>query len=147
MKKLIAVALFVLPLSNVMAAPNEGLGFRGNSHGGFQLFNITTDGTMSVSTTSGPRGHRGGGRARLVLFIEGNMDNLARDISRSGGETLSTLTAVWGVPVEDETAFNELVQANFSEVFTSENVTSEEVLDNLNHIVSTDVHLAVYTLS
>ena len=147
MKKLIAVALLVLPLTNVIAAANEGLGFRGHHRGSFQLFNITTDGTMSVSTTSHHRGYRGGGRARLALFIEGNMDNLARDISRSGGETLSTLTAVWGVPIEDEAAFNKLVQANFSNVFTSEDVTSQEVLSNLNDVISTDQDLAVYTLS
>ena len=75
------------------------------------------------------------------------MDNLARDMSKGEGETLSTLAAVWGVPAEDQSAFNALAQENFSDVFTSENVTSQAVLENLNALMSNNAQFAAYTLS
>jgi hypothetical protein len=83
---------------------------------------------------------------KLALFIDGNMDNLARDMSKGEGETLSTLATVWGVAEQDQATFNEVAQGNFSEVFTSENVTSQAVLENLNSLMSNNVALATYTL-
>jgi hypothetical protein len=75
------------------------------------------------------------------------MDNLARDMSKGEGETLSTLAEVWGVQAEDQAAFNEVAQAHFSEVFTSENVTSQAVLENLNTLISNNEKLSAYKLS
>ena len=54
---------------------------------------------------------------------------------------------VWGVADQDKAAFNKLAQAKFSSVFTSENVTSQTVLKNLNTVVASDEKLASYTLS
>ena len=48
---------------------------------------------------------------------------------------------------QDKAAFNKLAQAQFSSVFTSENVTSQTVLENLNAVVASDAQLASYTLS
>ena len=80
--------------------------------------------------------------ANLVQFVDANMDNLARDMSRGEGEVLSTLTAVWGI--QEEPLFLALVQESFTEVFTSENVTSEEILTNLNLLVSNHKQLSEY---
>ncbi|KOO11285.1 hypothetical protein AKJ18_29895, partial [Vibrio xuii] len=83
---------------------------------------------------------------KLALFIDGNMDNLARDIAKGEGETLATLSEVWGISAADKTAFNELAQQNFAEVFKSENVTSQEVFANLNTLVASDNALAAYAI-
>jgi hypothetical protein len=153
MKKLISAAsLFLLPFTSAMADSNTALNstaFRGGQPGGGPIFfNITTDGTQTISSSFGP-GPRGieTPRGRLVLFIDGNMDNLARDIARGEGETLSTLAAVWGVSADDNAFFSELVQSHFGDVFTSENVTSENVLNNLNALISDNERLAEYSLS
>jgi len=160
MKKLIAVAaISLLPFTNVMADQDIGCGlgsmvFAGQEGKVVKVLGATTNGTSGNQTfgiTFGTLGCDGTGTvtstAKLALFIDGNMDNLARDISKGEGETLSTLAAVWGLAEQDQAAFNELAQANFSKVFTSENVTSQAVLDNLNTLVSNNKQLATYTLS
>ena len=80
------------------------------------------------------------------MFIDGNIDNLARDMAKGQGETLATLSEVWGVDDADKARFNALVQDNFSDVFVSENVTSQEVFANLNNVVASDSELAHYAI-
>ncbi len=81
------------------------------------------------------------------MFIDGNMDNLARDMAKGQGESLSTLAAVWGVEAKDQQAFNDMARSNFARIFANENVTSKDVLNNLNAVVAQDAQLSAYTLS
>ncbi|PKG40171.1 DUF3015 domain-containing protein [Psychromonas sp. Urea-02u-13] len=159
MKKLIAVAaISLLPFTSVMADQDIGCGlgsmvFAGQEGKVVKVLGATTNGTSGNQTfgiTFGTLGCDGTGPVtsseKLALFIDGNMDNLARDMSKGEGETLSTLATVWGVAEQDQATFNEVAQGNFSEVFTSENVTSQAVLENLNSLMSNNVALATYTL-
>ncbi|MEL7291833.1 MAG: DUF3015 domain-containing protein [Pseudomonadota bacterium] len=161
MKKLLAVAALAstLPLSNVAMADSDigcGLGtmvFDGKSGKVFKVLGATTNGTSGNQTfgiTFGTLGCDGTGTIdssqKLALFIDGNMDNLARDIAKGEGETLATLSEVWGINEADKSAFNELAQQNFAEVFKSENVTSQEVFTNLNTLVAGDDALATYAI-
>ena len=160
MKKLIiATVLSLLPFTYATADQDIGCGlgsmvFEGKEGKVFKVLGATTNGTSGNQTfgiTFGTLGCDGTGTitssAKLALFIDGNMDNLARDISKGEGETLSTLAEVWGVAESDQQVFNELVQENFSQVFTSENVTSQAVLENLNNLITNNPKLAMYTLS
>jgi hypothetical protein len=161
MKKLLAVAALAatLPLSNVAMADSDigcGLGtmvFDGKSGKVFKVLAATTNGTSSnqvFGITFGTLGCDGTGTIssseKLAMFIDGNIDNLARDIAKGEGETLATLSEVWGVQEADKAAFNELAQENFAEVFKSENVTSAEVFANLNNLVAEDAALANYAI-
>ena len=80
------------------------------------------------------------------MFIDGNMDNLARDIAKGQGETLNTLSEVWGIKDEDKASFNTMAKQNFAAVFSSENVTSNEVLNNLNAMIAQDTQLSSYAI-
>ena len=161
MKKLIAAAALVatLPVSNLALADQDigcGLGsmvFAGQQGKVFKVLAATTNGISGNQTfgiTFGTLGCDGNGvitsREKLALFIDGNMDNLARDMAKGEGETLSTLTAVWGVEGADQAAFTALVQDNFANVYQSENVTAAEVLTNLNALVAADAQLASYAI-
>ncbi|RJX70156.1 DUF3015 domain-containing protein [Vibrio sinensis] len=161
MKKLLAVAALAttLPLSNLAMADADigcGLGtmiFDGKSGKVFKVLGATTNGTFGNQTfgiTFGTLGCDGSGTItssqKLALFIDGNMDNLARDIAKGEGETLATLSEVWGIQESDKAAFNTLAQDNFAEVFKSENVTSEEVFANLNNLVAEDTALTGYAI-
>ncbi|OEF07558.1 DUF3015 domain-containing protein [Vibrio genomosp. F10] len=161
MKKLLAVVALAstLPLSNIAIADTDvgcGLGtmiFDGKSGKVFKVLAATTNGTSGNQTfgiTFGTLGCDGSGTIssaqKLALFIDGNLDNLARDIAKGEGETLATLSEVWGIKQADKAAFNTLAQENFAEVFQSENVTSEEVFANLNTLVSQDQTLADYRI-
>jgi len=160
MKKLIAIsALSLLPLSTAMADQDIGCGFGSMLFAGkdgkvAKVLGATTNGISGNQTfgiTFGTLGCDGTGTVtastKVATFIDGNMEQLARDMSRGEGEALETLAEVWGVESQDKAAFNKLVQTQFSHVFTSENVTSQIVLENLNTLVSNDAQLASYTLS
>ncbi|EKO3697580.1 DUF3015 domain-containing protein [Vibrio metschnikovii] len=119
----------------------------------FKVLGATTNGTSGNQTfgiTFGTLGCDGTGTInsaqKLALFIDGNLDNLARDIARGEGETLATLSEVWGIQASDKAAFNQLAKENFANVFQSENVTSQEVFTNLNTLVAQDQALAAYTI-
>ena len=160
MKILIAVAaISLLPFSNAMADQDIGCGlgsmlFAGKDGKAVKVLGATTNGTSGNQTfgiTFGTLGCDGTGTvtssAKIAQFIDGNMEQLARDMSQGEGETLSTLAEIWGVQDQDKAAFNALAQSQFATVFTSENVTSQTVLENLNSVVASDASLSAYTLS
>ncbi|MFB9133975.1 DUF3015 domain-containing protein [Vibrio sp. AK197] len=160
MKKLLAVAaLATIGLSNVAMADDDigcGLGtmvFDGKEGKVFKVLAATTNGTSGNQTfgiTFGTLGCDGTGTIdsaeKLAMFIDGNLDNLARDMAKGEGETLATLSEVWGIQGEDQANFAKLAQGNFSDVFKSENVTSKEVFANLNDLVAKDATLSGYAI-
>ncbi|WP_114417288.1 DUF3015 family protein [Marinospirillum perlucidum] len=108
-----------------------------NSTSGNQTFGMTT-GTLNCSQSNS--------LLAVQTYIDDNMDSLAMDAARGEGESLETLASVWGVEEADKADFIQATQANFAEIFSSEDVTSDEVLSNLNRVVSEDEQLAAYTL-
>lgn len=161
MKKLLAVAALAatLPLSQFAMADDDigcGLGtmiFDGQSGKVFKVLGATTNGSSGNQTfgiTFGTLGCDGTGTIdsaqKLAMFIDGNMDNLARDMAKGDGETLSTLSEVWGIQEADKASFNTFAKQNFASVFSSENVTSNEVLNNLNSLISQDSELSAYAI-
>ncbi len=161
MKKLLAVAALAatLPLSQFAMADDDigcGLGtmiFDGQSGKVFKVLGATTNGTSGNQTfgiTFGTLGCDGTGTIdsaqKLAMFIDGNMDNLARDMAKGEGETLSTLSEVWGIKEADKASFNTLAKQNFATVYSSESVTSNEVLNNLNSLISQDSELSAYAI-
>jgi len=74
---------------------------------------------------------------RLNKFVGDNMDNLAMDISQGNGEYLSTLAVLLDVPVEERSQFYALLQTNFSNIYTGEDVTHIDVLNNLEVVLAT----------
>ncbi|MGB5854609.1 MULTISPECIES: DUF3015 domain-containing protein [Oceanisphaera] len=161
MKKILAVVTLVvaLPLSNVALADQDigcGLGsmvFAGNSGKVSKVLGATTNGSSGNQTfgiTFGTLGCDGTGPVtsseKLAMFIDGNMDNLARDMAKGEGETLATLSEVWGIQQADKSEFNAVAQANFADIFGSENVTSQEVLVSLNTLLAQDATLTGYSI-
>lgn len=66
---------------------------------------------------------------KLNRFVAENMDELALDISAGQGETLSTVAKLMNV--EDSAAFSSKLQSNFTNIYSSENVTSATVIDSI----------------
>ncbi|MFP2769028.1 DUF3015 domain-containing protein [Oceanisphaera sp. KMM 10153] len=161
MKKIIAVAALIasVPFSNIAVADEDigcGLGsmvFAGKSGKVSKVLGATTNGTSGNQTfgiTFGTLGCDGTGTVtssqKLAMFIDGNMDNLARDMAKGEGETLATLSEVWGIQPADKSEFNAVAQENFAAVFGSENVTSQEVLVSLNTLIVQNKTLAGYRI-
>lgn len=101
-----------------------------------QVFAVTTNGTSGNQTfgiTSGTSGCAKPAKFvsndRANEFVAGNMDVLALDISNGQGEALSTLATLLNVANPD--TFATVLQANFDKIYTSSNVNSADVIDNI----------------
>jgi len=67
---------------------------------------------------------------KLNHFVRSNMDNLAKEIAIGKGETLDTFVEMLGVGAAQGDAFKAKLQANFSNIFTSDKIVLAEVIDN-----------------
>lgn len=141
MKKIIGLIAAVGLTASVYANDNTGCGLgsiliknqnstvlqalaaTSNATSGNQTFGITS----GTSNCSKPNNFVS--NDKLNKFVTDNMDELALDISAGKGETLSTVAKLMNV--EDTTAFSAKLQANFSNIYTNENVTSATVIDSL----------------
>ena len=141
MKKIIGLIAAVGLTASVYANENTGCGLgslliQNQNSTVLQALAATTNGTSGNQTfgiTSGTsncsKPNNFVSNDKLNKFVTENMDELALDISAGKGETLSTVAKLMNV--EDTTAFSAKLQANFSNIYTNENVTSAVVIDSL----------------
>jgi hypothetical protein len=161
MKKIIiAVVLSVVP-TIAFAADNNigscGWGsklFEGQKGVPPQAFGATTNGTSGNQTfgiSSGTSGCTHDGTVtstwKTTMFIDGNKERLARDMSIGNGETLDALAHLIGVRDEDRAKFNRAMQENLSRIFPSENVATEQIVVALKDVLASDRELAQYAAS
>jgi hypothetical protein len=97
---------------------------------GNQTFGITS-GTLECAKPASFTANE-----KLNSFVSDNMDNLAVDISKGSGEYLTTLAVLMDTPVEARPELYRLLQSNFAAIYTSESVTSLDVLTNIERIVT-----------
>lgn len=160
MKKMIAAAvLAAMPFTAAQADPDAGCGlgsmiFAGKTGLTFKVLAATTNGSSGNQTfgmSFGTLGCDGKGtvtsREKISMFIDNNLDNLARDMSRGEGESLDTLAALWGMDSAEKAQLSTLAKNNFGQVFSSESVTAQDVVNNLNALMADDQALSQYTLS
>ena len=68
---------------------------------------------------------------KVDTFVADNMDNLARDIARGQGEYVNTLALLMDIPKAKKDTFRSELQAHFSDIYTSDQVTYSEVVQNI----------------
>lgn len=68
---------------------------------------------------------------KLNKFVSENMDGLAQDIAAGQGERLETLAELMDIPSDERNSFYVMVQKNFSNIYTSQNIQSADVIDNI----------------
>lgn len=105
----------------------------GSNHGlcGNQEFGI-------LSNTAGCEKFEGllGSNTPVGIFVAENMDNLAKDIARGKGEYLITLSVLLHISDADRAGFYNLMQSNFTNIYTSSDVTSDIVLKNIESTIN-----------
>jgi hypothetical protein len=158
-KKLVAVALVgMFPLATMAAGENNvgscGWGskvFEGQSGVVPQVLAATTNGTFGNQTfgiTSGTSGCTQDGAVKsnwkTAMFIDGNKEKLARDMSVGHGETLDSLAKLMGVRDEHKPAFFLATKENFARIYSSENVSTDQILASLKQVLAQDTRLSVY---
>ena len=141
MKKILSVVAALGLATSLYANQNTGCGLgslviKNQNSTVLQVLAATTNGTSGTQTfgiTSGTsncnKPNNFVSNDKLHQFVNENMDELAMDISAGKGETLNTVAALMNI--ENKEDFASKLQANFSDIYTSEKVTSAEVIDNI----------------
>lgn len=142
MKKILSsVAILGLSCSLYANNTNTGCGLgsiviKNQNSSVLQALAATTNGTsgnqtfgISSGTSNCNKPSNFVSNDKLNQFVNENMDELAMDISAGKGETLNTVAALMNV--ENKEDFASKLQANFSDIYTSEKVSSAEVIDNI----------------
>jgi len=142
------MTLFVLLSSSAFAASYGpqgcGLGsivFTDNSSLVDQVLGATTNGLSGNQTfgmTSGTSNCEldgAGGQAQAV-FIKANRVSLANDIARGNGDTLASLSRMYGC--SNHTAIGSSLQANYEVIFPSERVSAYEIQSKISNIIATE---------
>lgn len=108
----------------------------------FQLLATTTNGICGNQTfgmTSGTLGcapMKGiVSNEKINIYVADNMDNLAKDIAKGNGEYLETLALLMSVSDGDKQVFFSKLQANFNNIYTSNEVTSTDVVKNIEAVL------------
>ncbi len=96
---------------------------------GNQTFGITS-GTLDCAPHSGLASD-----TRVREFIQDNMDHVAMDIAVGQGASLDSLADLIGVEAVERAGLYTKLQSNFDKIFTSSNVTADEVILNLEKVI------------
>jgi len=157
-KLLVAVAVAAVVPASAMAAGENNIGncgwgsklFDGQSGIAPQVLAVTTNGTFGNQTfaiTSGTSGCTQDGTVKsnwkTALFIDGNKEMLARDMSVGSGETLDSLAHLMGVEAQDRAAFNQVAKENLWKIFAAD--STADIMANFRQVLSANERLARYT--
>jgi hypothetical protein len=158
MKKLCAVAAVLAVLPVAAMADNVGqCGWGSKLMAGQsgvvpQVAAVTTNGTFGNQTfgiTLGTSGCTQDGAVstnwKTSLFIDGNKENLARDMSVGSGESLDSLAHLLGVDSQDRAAFNRVAKDNMARIFPSHDVSTQQITAALREVLGSDAQLSRYS--
>jgi hypothetical protein len=115
----------------------------GNQPGGVQILAATTNGTFGSQTFGITTGTSNCGPGMFAMgtknFVEANREVVAKDISRGTGEAIGALAVINACT--DSAKVGAALQKNFSSIFPTENVTSEQVTDAILQTLHSDASL------
>jgi hypothetical protein len=143
-KNLLALVLvagaFVASSANAANIGMAGCGLGsmafGNDNGKVQILAATTNGTFGSQTfgiTSGTSNCVDSGTMASAMYIAVNQESLKKDIARGEGESLNGLSQI--LKCSNPTALNNTLQENYSAIFSSDNVKSEEINANIHALI------------
>ncbi len=160
MKRLTVAVLTLIASGTAMAAGENNVGncgpgsklFEGQSGIMPQVLAVTTNTTLGIQTfgiTTGTSGCTQDGAVKsnwkTALFIEGNKERLARDMSIGHGESLDSLASLIGVREEHRATFVRTAKDNFQRIFASDNVSGEQILQSLKRVLAESNELVAYS--
>ena len=151
MKKLIAGALLMGASTLAFAQPGCGVGamiWKGQSGIAPHVLAATTNasfGNQTLGMTTGTLGCQTNDSVRsMAMYMDSNIDKVARDMSRGNGENLDTLAVLLGVDEADRDSFRKILQDNFATIFPSSETTSDEAVDAIVALLESDQSLSKY---
>jgi len=105
-------------------------------------------GNQTFAISSGTSGCTQNGVVRstfkTAMYIDSNMELLARDVAIGEGESLEALASLLSVNPSDKELFNKTLQENFTGIFSSKEVGTVEVYASLKSVLADSEELAQY---
>ena len=153
MKKIIAGVALSVASTMAFAGTDAGCGlgsmlFKGQSGVAPHVLAATTNGSFGNQTFGMTSGTLGCVTSKpitsMAIYMDNNIDKIARDVSRGQGENLDALAVILGIEAEDRPHFAALLQQNFAAIFPSESVTSDQASDTVVSLMKSDEKLAAY---
>ncbi|MCF6217376.1 MAG: DUF3015 domain-containing protein [Gammaproteobacteria bacterium] len=157
MKKTILAGVMALAMAPMASQAETGAGcglgsmlLEGQQGLVFNVLAATVNGTSGNQTfgmTSGTLGCDGEGTVTFAAageYLDANMEQVARGMATGEGEAMDTLASLMGVSAADKAAFVQVSKANFSVIFSKENVTSADVMSSLTQAMAADQSLSKY---
>lgn len=158
MKRILLGTLITAASLNAFAeapgGPNCGWGnmlFQGQSGLPAHILASIVNGTSGNATfgmTSGTNGCSADGTltygGKSLLALGGMMNELSEDMAKGEGEALNAYAVVLGVQPEDRAHFAAVTHSHFDEIFSSADVTAEQVHAATLEVLKKDERLAQY---
>mgnify|MGYP001566337611 FL=1 len=101
-----------------------------NGTSGNQTFRITSGTSQCKAPSKIVRNEE------LKEFVVANLDTLSKNISMGNGESLDTFAELIGIANENRQAVYTKLQANFSNIFTSDKIEAADVVDNIVSVIN-----------
>lgn len=149
---LLGVSTFAL--ADAPGGPNCGWGnllLEGQSGLGVHLGATSTNGTSGNATfgmTFGTNGCSVDGALTYggdsLVWFDNVLDEYSTDVAMGQGETLNAVAVMIGVQPEDRDHFGQLMHKNFSQLFPTTDISSQEVMDSMITLMSEDSTLDKY---
>ncbi len=138
------------------AAGGNGCGwgnmmFEGRTGKAPHILGLTTNGTSGNNTfgvTSGTNGCSSNGTisygGKEMVDVSAVMDEFSEDVARGEGEVITAVAVSLGIEPKDRATFKAVMHKNFTTIFPSENVSTEDVLAAMWTVMKQDQELAKY---
>lgn len=105
-----------------------------------------TSGNATFGMTTGTNGCDTSGKltygGKSLLALNGVLEEVAKDMAAGQGEALTALSVSMGIPAEERAHFNKVMHENFSVIFSRDDVTADEVADQISAVMKSDAVLA-----
>lgn len=147
-------AVTLLFAGQALATDSTGCGFGtmifdGKSGMAPQILAVTTNGTLGSQTfgiSSGTLGCDSNGTVSksASLFVRDNMEALAQNMAVGEGEALATLAELLAIDSADREHFYALTKMQFATLYSSADLTADELLQNLHTVLANDATLSQY---
>jgi len=158
MKKIIAgLALITVSSTASAVAPGgDSCGWGnmlmdGQSGLGSHIIASITNGTSGNATFGMTTGTNGcsangtltyGGKSMLGSI----MGEFSEDVARGEGEALNAVAVAYGIDKADRDAFAEVLHTNFDAIFSSKDVTAQQVTATIDTLIKSDARLSKYAV-
>ncbi len=132
---LIAVFAVVAVVSSCFYATTK------STEGTTKSVKATSGSSTNATSSTSPGSSSDESEKQALEFTKDNFERLRTDMAVGGGEHLTSLATLMGIPDSRKPEFFSLTKNKFSTLFRSDQVTPEELLAMLDSEISADPYL------